>query len=938
MSLKTTRDKNIVFFKGLPLFLVIMGGLFLLFTLWFWERGIFQILPGVFAESVNVPLDYIQLGLEIFPMQAENFILLQSFESLPPLTFPKLSLLWGVITWILLTLTSSLISTFKRTPFIIGMAVWMALLSISGINSLNIGGIYSNYALIILLIGWVAPLIFINFYQNHWSLLQRFAFVFSSATLTLIGLVFFSDMPAAALLVAENLTLPALALAAFFLLHIGHAIFSGVTIFLIKLNKGTQLKISYHLVVIFIVYFLLVFSTLLDTLGEINLPIPTIPPYLLFVLAGVIGYFVYQEKIKQTPQPFEQPIVGQSLYLSFFGITLWTWGKAVFVENQPYIEFFNHVFLYGQVAFTLLFFAYLLANFLDILNSGKDVEKIIFKPQHFAYFHMRIGGIMGLAILIVFGNTIIINHIISGSTNQAADYYYHAEMPKQAAILYESAWMQFRKNDKAKNAAVHLRLLEGNKREALEQLEQSMDFNPNVPNLLLISKLLHEQDKVFEAVFYLDKGLKIFPDNPYLLNNLALLQSKLNKPSEAIEKLDQFKDKNPVFEANWIGLNVKHQREHQGLQATFLNPLSKINQLAHDNRLGNSWEGALTLQDFSGNFIVQTAAIRNLWTNRPHESLTKDLALIDTLITTTEITFRERNLRDSRVIRLYQAKEIGETLKYLIGNSEIFSNSAGYYHLWSALVLAGQLDLEKAAIDILVAEERGVIDFKPHHLAILYFGGKPIEAIRINQKFTIPFPYWMTWGEDGKLEQNPQLQYFEALKNFHTKLEDELMSDLQSIEQDYLQASFATNVLIYKAHLLSTASIESIKTVLQKDTTFPLQAAAVEDWMAYIRGEKTEIDATNSLGQLLNPESGLTRNPYWVPLVLKSLANTSDEVDKYNILQDAKQFSKDPILWIAYIRQARKIGLDFYATDALQQIYEWVERAEVERLLSKSVN
>lgn len=934
MPLTTPQEKDIRFFKGLPLFFVITGGLFLLYSLWFWDRGIFQILPGVFAESINVPLDYIQLGLEIFPIQVENFILLQSYESLPPLSFPKLSLLWGTIIWILLVLISSLLSTFKRTPFIISMGIWMAVLSISGINSLNIGGIYSNYALIWMLVGWIVPLVYINFYQNHWTLIRRFSLTFATATLTLLGLIYFSEMPAAALLIAENFTLPAVALSAIFLLHIGHAIFSGTTILLLKLNKGVQLKITYHLVVLFVIYFLLVFSSLLDLLGDVNLPFPVVPPLLLFFMAGIIGFFVYREKIEQTEQPFPIPYIGESLYLTFFAISLWTWGKAIFTENQPYIDFFDHIFLYGQVALSLLFFVYLLANFTGVLNSGKDVEKIIFKPQHFAYFHMRIGSVMALGILAALGDTIIINHIISGSTNQAADYYYQAELPKQASILYESAWMQYRKNDKAKNAAVHLLLMDGNKRAVIEQLEQSMDFNPNVPNLLLLSKLLHERDKVFEAVFYLEKGLRLFPDNPYLQNNLALLLSKLNRPADAINHLQSHVETNPVFSANLMGLKVKHQREDVDIVTTTHDPIFQVNELAAANRKGNLWEGTFSLSDVSSNFIIQTAAIRNLWTNQPNQAIARDIALIDSLIAATEITFHERNLRDSRIIRLYQERDIAETLKYLVGNAGIFSGSAGYYHQWSAMVLAGQLDLEKAATDILVAEERNVSDFKPHHLAILYFGNRPIDAIRIHQKFNIPFPSWMSWGDDGKLEENPQLQYFEALKGFHAKLEKELMQDLLKIEQSLLQASFAMHILVHKAHVLNTSNIALIEEVLSKEPALPISKQDVQKWIAFLKNKGSNLPDGNFFAQFLKPELGLDRNPYWTPLILKSVANASDDMEGYNILQDAKQFNKDPMLWIAYINQARKMGFQQYANDALQDMEAWLAKAEIEGLLA----
>ncbi|MDV7400817.1 hypothetical protein RZS08_55890, partial [Arthrospira platensis SPKY1] len=101
---------------------------------------------------------------------------------------------------------------------------------------------------------------------------------------------------------------------------------------------------------------------------------------------------------EQTEQAYDHPLIGKSFYWIGFAIAVLTWAKADFSGNQPLFEFFNHIFLYAQISLSLLFFLYLMANFLDILNSGKDVHKVIFKPQSFAYFHMRIGSIMGMVI------------------------------------------------------------------------------------------------------------------------------------------------------------------------------------------------------------------------------------------------------------------------------------------------------------------------------------------------------------------------------------------------------------------------------------------------------------------------------------------------------------------------------------------------------------
>lgn len=930
MSIQRNRQTEKLIFKGLPFLLSIIGGLLLLGSFFIWDGKIMPIVPGIFSESIKVPVNFYSIGSEVFSLEMDNFLIFQNFQSLPPVIFPQLNMLYGATIWILFILGLSLISTLKRMYFIVATGLSIFLFTFSGINGLNVGGISSNMALIILLCGTVLPVVLISFFAVSWGLVQRFLVLLIVSSLSLWGLVKYSGTENPWLWLSENITFPAALVAVLFLLHIGHAVISSVTVLLIRLNKGTGIKIIWHLIVIFVLYFLLLIFTLLKLTGEVNIPFPTLPPLVLMLIAGFLGYGVLKLKIEQTTQVYDRPLTGKSFYWLGFAITVFSWAKADFTGNQPLFEFFNHSFIYGQIALSLLFFLYILANFYEIINSGRDLEKVIFKPQYFAYFHMRIGAIMALVILVIFADGVVSMQLSSFSTNISADYYYQSKRPLEAAILYENSWLQYRKNYKAKNAAAHLRFQLGNSNEAMEHLYQNFDYVPSVQNILLLSDKLHQEDKIFDAIFYLEKGLEIFPENPYLRNNLSLLYSKINRPAEAFANLNKMGTEKLIAQSNLLGLKVKHQAKmEEGLEIIQDLPY-RLNYLAHANRQGNFAPFVLDTQNLPENYVLKTALLRNQWSNQVSSSYDSDILLLDSLIGQPQMSFEERNYRETRILRTLQDNFINETLKYLNGTAATYPNSAGYYHAMAAKILAGQWDLGKASVDILVAVEKGFENFQPVHLAILYFGGKPLEAIYIHQKYEVDFPEWMNWSESGKLNESPQVKFWTALGTFHEQLPEDLLKVLEQLESETLQAEWAMGLMRHKLHTFDANGFKKIKEIILKQANTGWTEASLDMRYTYIQGKEEDLDPM--ISQIFRPELGLDRNAYWAPLVWKKFRATEDEMGKYELLQEAIQFTRDPILWILYVNQSRKAGLDNYASAALSEMSKWVEARQLERL------
>lgn len=920
-----------LFLKGLPILVLLIGGLYVLFSFFLWERAIMPILPGIFSESIAVPISFVQLATELIPIEMENFLLFQTFESLPPTYFPNVTLLYGAVIWLLFNIGLSLISTLKKMYFIGATALVIFLLAFSGINGLNIGGISSNYALISILFGVLLPMVLISFFAGHWATLPRFLVIFISGTTTLYILGTFSGISSPWIWLSENAAFPAAIISTLFLLHIGHVMISGSSLFLIKLNKGTGLKISFHLILIFIIYFLLILFTLLDIMGEVNLPFPTLPPVLLMLICGLIGIFIVRLKIAQTDQAFDAPIIGEAFYWTGFAITVWTWGRAIFIENEPLYEFLNHIFLYSQLSLSLLFFIYLMANFSQILNSGKDVERILFKPQYFAYFHMRIGSIMGLVILTVYADGIIGSQLASTSTNITADYYGQTDRPLEAAILYENSWLQYRRNDKAKNAAAHIRFNLRQSQQGMDHLLESFNYAPNIPSILLLSAKAHQQEKIFDALFYLEKGLEYYPGNPYLINNLALLYSKINRPIDAISKLEEIPKENKVAQANKLGLQIKHSIKTDGPSEILDDRIFKINYLAGANKEGDFANFILDTDQIPDKFSLKTALFRNQWSNKIETSLEADLVLMDSLVSRQQPGFEERIFRETRILRTLQPSYINETLKYINGTAMVHPNYGAYYHEMAAKILAGQLDFEKAAIDILVAAENGFENYKPFHLAILFFGNKVNEAKAIENKYEVSFPSWMIFEENGLLEKNDASDFFEKISRLHQSLPEDFLADLDSLDQNIFKEEFAYHIMVHKLHWLKKPEFEKVKKILTNGANSILKNEDLDSWYNFIHSD-TENLPSEKVVQLFQLEEGLDRNAYWTPLIWKKVQKETDELSKYELLQESIQFNKDPFLWIQYVKQSRKIGLDSYGSTAMAEMRGWLSAEQIEKL------
>ncbi|WP_157971892.1 tetratricopeptide repeat protein [Pleomorphovibrio marinus] len=912
-----------IFLLGLPMVLGILAAIGIIFLLISEGNPSMPVSVITFSERVNVVLDTIHLGFGEIPLETQNFLLFQSFQSEFPQVFTSYSQVLGLLFWIALCLGLVLLSELKKWPFILAIGVAIFLFTLSGVNSLNIGGIGSNYGFLMVLLGLILPVVVIHLFFPTLGMLARIAIILSLGLLTYFSLIQFAQVKAPTLLLGENLSLMVLAIAAFFLFYIGHGAISGIYYLLAKLNKGVGLKISWHLSIFSFVYLFLLALYFFRLMGDLDLGIPLPYEYLLFLVVATLAFLENRRKIRHVKQPYEAAVIGEGLFLIGFAITSLVWFKSEISSNTSMLDFLKHTFIYTQLGFSILFYLYLITNFLGVMNTGQAIDRIIYTPPFFPYFHMRFGAMLTVLILVIYANGIIAVQFSTASTNLSADYYFATDRPTEAAILYENAWERYRNNPKNLNAVAHIHLAQNQPTAAQQFLMRSFDEKPNVPNILLLATQLQGNSKMTEALYYLEEGLRFFPNDPYLLNSLALLKSKTNASEEAFERLSEMESEKEVSLSNRIGLKALHGVGVAGVDQDELNHFGRINLMAVSNLGGEVATFTLKYDTISEPSLVNQAVLRNQWTNSVSLDLEGDTYLVDSLITLETIPSREADWRESKLIRDYKGGNINAVIRSARSLAFNFKGSAGFYHSLEAKVLSGARDFSAAGKAWKAAFESGYQNVRQEHLPIIYFGGYPDEAREIAELAKVPMPKWMVWDESGDLIENDTVLYVQGLANLHPGLLEDLLETLEAINNQGLKAGFALELIRHKFHWMEGNTFEYLSELVMANFQNEENRQQFYEWTSLLEsGEFPTEELKGFFGKYFASRG--RGDAYRAPLVMMAVAQAEEDLEKYELLQEATSLNKDPLLWIHLVKYSRILGLDHYASRSLVQMGEWV--------------
>ncbi|MFC3415050.1 tetratricopeptide repeat protein [Algoriphagus hitonicola] len=918
------KKENLRYSSLIPaLLLIITGGLFAYYQLLISPAAFQAILPASFLDTVAIPFDWVQMGPISFPILVDNFLIFQEFKSLPSPYNHEESLFFGVLTWVLVGVLLSLVSEFKKLFFLAFGIIWILVLTLSNFNGLNIGGVSSNYALILAICGSLIGPIFFHIRGGNVRFPIRLMINLVLLGSALAVMIKMSGIQDASIYLEEHALIPVVLLAGAWLFWNGHGLISGIYILIARASRQLNLRVSVQILILGAIYLLFLGNILLSFRETPFALIPIFNPLLLVIPVGVLGWFTLDVKTKSGLDLIASNFTLKALYLLGFGLTLWLIWRLDISVNQPGKELIKHLLVYSQIGFSLFFLIYLFSNFLSVMDTGKAVDKIIFKPFSLPYYHLRIGGLIAMLVIIAFTEGIVGVQANALSNQVLGDYYYRSGQKLEASIIYENAWSRYRNNPKAKNTTAQLLFELNQPTLAKQHLEESFSQAPQVDNVILLADRLHRENKLFESIYYLENALRYFPEDHRIKNNLALFYTKVNRSEEALNLLAGGSD--PISASNFSALSIKSGKNESEIENPGEIP-QLINELARQNALGNYPEESLitdlknAVETENSPMLVQ-AAWRNIFSIKDFNQPDKDLEMLDSLWSTQEMTDYIMPLQETAVIRSLAAGRITDAVKNLNGLAFRNPGDAGYFLHLSSSILAQQADFARASRELMAAEEKGFQAFKPHHWIILTLGGYAEKAIELREKYELDIP-------DFFIDTDENLQkYLDIIRKIHQLIPEHAYNEWSQLASDELKSDLAVRVLAFKAHGLNKDQLENLGKSIQDARG---ESQALQTFLS--NPDLKNQETVNALMEALEIGDELTSNPFLSPLIWSAVSIESDPLKAYELVNSATEFNQDPLLWIKKVQLARQLGLDNYATGALEQMSEWVSPEDLEKL------
>ncbi|WP_026952345.1 tetratricopeptide repeat protein [Algoriphagus mannitolivorans] len=900
------------------LLLLASGGLFAIYCYWASGNIYPNLVTATFLDTVAVPFSQVNFGALSIPIELDNYLIFQEFKAVEPGSTSFQTYLFGLAFFFIAVTALTYFSYFQKMPFLGAGLGWIILLTFSNVNGLNIGGPSSNIPLIAMISGTMIPGIYFHVWKPYTRFGVRWISVLFFFSVTLVSLLSLSPIEKPGFFLSEQTMVPAVGFALAWLFWQGHAVVSGIYVLLAKVNQNLSTKISIQIFIIGLVYFLILIGLLLNLKGEVNLPFLIFSPLYLVIPIGVLGWFSTEQKILQESNLAANPSKLKGLYFLGLGITFWLLGKIEITANQPAEELIKNLLVYSQISFSLFFIIYLMSNFLSVMNTGKAVHRILYKPYSLPYYHLRIGGTIGILVITIYMEAIVAAQFNSFTTNNLANYYYETGKKLEASILYENSWDQYRYNPKAKFLTAKLLLDLNQPTLAKEHLEQSFSEAPQVDNILLLCERLNRENKPFEIIYYLENGLKFFPQNPKLLNNLALYYTLTQQFDKAKTLLEENAKLDPVSASNWLALQAK-LGEKSELDDLSTDLISQVNGLASARLNLSSEEQAFNKEvknklDPKFSPMVIQAAWRNLVATKSTEDPSSEIIFLDSLSKNPDYIDYTMQIQESASLRSLAAGRVMESVKNLNGLAFRNPGDAAYYLQLTAKIQAQNLDFEKASRDLIVAEQKGFQAFNPDLILILKLGGFLEDAARIQEKYQV-------------LDKNLSPEVYQLLENFNELLPEKAFAQWETLGSDSIKNQLAWRLLAHKAHGLTKVQLQAVGQVLLKNSN------SASDLETFLKNpDWANAESLLAFTQFLGVRDELTANPYFTPLVLSAAERIPDPIAQYETINAASDFNKDPLLWIRKVQAAKRIGLDNYAAAAIQEMSNWMTWDEIEKL------
>ncbi|MGA0557143.1 hypothetical protein ACO2Q8_10855 [Larkinella sp. VNQ87] len=258
-----------------------------------------------------------------------------------------------------------------------------------------------------------------------------------------------------------------------------------------------------------------------------------ISPFILFLISLILGLWGFRQQIRQSDNFLSFHDAGAFLYLGLGLITTLTIAFAFASANDPLVEALEDIIVYTHLAVGIVFVLYTVYNFLPLYRQALPVYKVLYKPTRFSLLQTRLVAAVLTAVIFGLENFFPLNQATAGYFNTVGDFHAAAGEVRVAEQYYGLALQSEFQNHKSNYAMASLALTQGDKVTAAFYFQQALLKQPSPQAYAGLTSVLLQDNLFFEAVKMLQRGIRAFPKNGELQNNLGYLYAKTSVADSA---------------------------------------------------------------------------------------------------------------------------------------------------------------------------------------------------------------------------------------------------------------------------------------------------------------------------------------------------------------------------------------------------------------------
>lgn len=901
--------------KYIYLFLTFLFLLSVLFYLTSYFQGIDALIDwGVNTQMSKIPqiVSSFELGLYSFEVFADQFLITQNF------TAGDISLNLTAIYVFLallafgLSVLMAVFTTLSRFWYIAGMALFIFLAIYLQTGHLLLFGTADTTSLIIIFALYLPISYYFHAFRQDISLKNRLI-TFIGITIILAILIHnFSGTANPWLYLAHYGIAGPVVLSIFFILVVAHEIISGFLFIITNGSTRYSKNNVYHFCILSLIYLAFVFLTYFKNTSVIDWDFYYADAFLLLLVSAIIGIWGYRKKKGQLEGIISFGPVGEYFYIALAIICFATIGYFFATANDPILETFEDIIIFSHFGFGLTFFLYILVNFFSLLYHNAEVHKVVYKPVKMPYFTANLGGLVIVGILLFRSGLFPYKQAVSGYYNALGDVYAHEKDFFLAEQYYKQGALYEFQNHRSNYSLASLAYEQNDQATALYYFEQALLKKPSDYAYVNLSNIYKDNNRIFDALFTLKKGLSSFPQSGAIQNNLSLVYSQLNIPDSAIYFLGNALEKNEsenVALTNLLALQLSSS--HSPNVDSILNSYQHIeympaqtNLLALANQENKHINNKLYQEALPDTVLTQEgfSFIYNYAFNHI-ENTDQNIAAMLQKYSSHPANGNYREVLDfMRALHLYYTNHVAEAFLILEQLSYESTAANGYY-----LNILGLFSLEQ----------------KAYTLAASYFeqgAGQGFEESRANEAFA-----WSATGAHGQATQ-----IWKALQEDENPQMKELASHMLMVlangtqEVDTLRDETLYQKLIFGKNSME----EQQEAMLLSQIQDPELKAKYYIYQFETAVSKGNLDTAEAYLNKAKETSALENKIFWAVMRLsaanKNMHHLANNMDK--LLPETNQQKLNYMLFEALLHEAKgdtaKAGENYALLASLNPFFE----------------